>query len=165
MTTTMNKSRLPHLLSPFDLRGLTLRNRVVMAPLTRARAGGERLPNDLMAEYYTQRASAGLIITEATVVSEQGFAQRVLEPQKCAKCVPILRFPRKFGFSGVDSLAKSHSSRLPPACRHAMAAARGPNFLGNREIGDSGPVRGGAATCKIGSFRAGARRQWRAPLP
>lgn len=44
-----------------------------MAPLTRARAGRERLPNDLMAEYYTQRASAGLIITEATVVSEQGI--------------------------------------------------------------------------------------------
>jgi N-ethylmaleimide reductase len=44
-----------------------------MAPLTRAGAGRERLSNDLMAEYYTQRASAGLIITEATVVSEQGF--------------------------------------------------------------------------------------------
>lgn len=44
-----------------------------MAPLTRARAGRERLPNDLMAEYYTQRSSAGLIITEATVVSEQGI--------------------------------------------------------------------------------------------
>jgi len=61
------------LLSSFDLRGLPLRNRVVMAPLTRGRAGGERVPNDLMAEYYAQRASAGLIITEATVVSEQGI--------------------------------------------------------------------------------------------
>src|SRR5512136_1474511 len=69
----MSKSHSPHLLSPFDLHGLALRNRVVMAPLTRARAGRERLPNDLMAEYYTQRASAGLIITEATVISEQGF--------------------------------------------------------------------------------------------
>ena len=69
----MKKSRSPHLLSPFDLRGLPLRNRVVMAPLTRARAGRERLPNDLMAEYYAQRASAGLIITEATVISEQGI--------------------------------------------------------------------------------------------
>jgi N-ethylmaleimide reductase len=62
----------PHLLSSFDLHGLALRNRVVMAPLTRARAGRERVPNDLMAEYYTQRASAGAIISEATVVSEQG---------------------------------------------------------------------------------------------
>ncbi len=69
----MNQSRLPHLLSPYDLRGLPLRNRVVMAPLTRARAGSARLPNDLMAEYYTQRASAGLIISEATSISEQGL--------------------------------------------------------------------------------------------
>lgn len=63
----------PRLLSPFDLRGLPLRNRVVMAPLTRARAGRERVPNELMREYYLQRASAGLIIAEATTISEQGF--------------------------------------------------------------------------------------------
>ncbi len=61
------------LLSPFDLRGLLLKNRVVLAPMTRARAGEERLPNALMAEYYAQRASAGLIITEATVISKQGI--------------------------------------------------------------------------------------------
>ena len=72
MTTTPTKTKTPHLLSPFDLRGLPLRNRVVMAPLTRARAGRARVPNALMVRYYTQRASAGLIITEATVVSEQG---------------------------------------------------------------------------------------------
>jgi N-ethylmaleimide reductase len=61
------------LLSPFDLRGLALKNRVVLAPLTRSRAGRERMPNALMAEYYAQRASAGLIITEATVISRQGI--------------------------------------------------------------------------------------------
>jgi N-ethylmaleimide reductase len=61
------------LLTPFDLHGLLLKNRVVMSPLTRSRAGKERLPNPLMAEYYSQRASAGLIITEATVVSKQGI--------------------------------------------------------------------------------------------
>jgi N-ethylmaleimide reductase len=61
------------LLSPFDLRGLLLKNRVAMAPLTRSRAGEKRVPNSLMAEYYSQRASAGLIITEATVVSKQGI--------------------------------------------------------------------------------------------
>jgi N-ethylmaleimide reductase len=72
MNSSSKKNQSPHLLSPFDLHGLPLRNRVVMAPLTRARAGRERVPNDLMAEYYTQRASAGLIISEATVVSEQG---------------------------------------------------------------------------------------------
>jgi N-ethylmaleimide reductase len=44
-----------------------------MAPLTRARAGVTRVPNDLMQEYYIQRASAGLIISEAVTISEQGF--------------------------------------------------------------------------------------------
>ena len=49
-----------------------LPNRIIMAPLTRARAGAERIPNDLMAEYYTQRAAAGLIISEATSVTPMG---------------------------------------------------------------------------------------------
>jgi N-ethylmaleimide reductase len=49
-----------------------LKNRIVLAPMTRGRAGVERIPNKLMAEYYFQRASAGLLITEATVVSAQG---------------------------------------------------------------------------------------------
>ena len=61
MNTAPTTSRSPHLLTTFDLRGLPLRNRVVMAPLTRARSGRERVPNDLMVEYYTQRASAGLM--------------------------------------------------------------------------------------------------------
>ena len=60
-----------HLLSPFDLHGLHLKNRMVMAPLTRSRAGVERIANVLMAEYYTQRASVGLIISEATAISQQ----------------------------------------------------------------------------------------------
>ncbi|MGO9566099.1 MAG: alkene reductase [Desulfomonilaceae bacterium] len=64
------------LFSAFDLRGLSLRNRVVMSPLTRSRAGEERLPNSLMAEYYVQRASAGLIISEATVISQQAIGWR-----------------------------------------------------------------------------------------
>ncbi len=61
------------LLSPFDMGGLTLKNRVVMSPMTRSRAGEVRLPNALMAEYYSQRSSAGLLITEATVISKQAI--------------------------------------------------------------------------------------------
>lgn len=62
------------LLSPVQLGSLQLKNRVVMAPLTRARATGNdnRTPNDLMKEYYVQRSSAGLIITEATAVTPMG---------------------------------------------------------------------------------------------
>ena len=61
------------LLTAFRLRDLTLKNRVVLAPMTRARAGKERTPNALMAEYYVQRANAGLIIAEATAVSAQAL--------------------------------------------------------------------------------------------
>lgn len=60
------------LMTPLDLGELTIPNRIVMAPLTRARSGDDRVPTDLMAEYYTQRAGAGLIISEATSVSPQG---------------------------------------------------------------------------------------------
>ena len=59
------------LLSSVEIGGQTLRNRVALAPMTRARAGSQRIPNALMAEYYAQRAGAGLVITEATTVSEQ----------------------------------------------------------------------------------------------
>lgn len=51
---------------------LTLRNRIIMAPLTRCRSSTGRVPNALMAEYYRQRASAGLIISEATSVTPMG---------------------------------------------------------------------------------------------
>jgi len=61
------------LFSSLKMGGLELPNRVVMAPLTRGRAGESRVPNDLMVDYYTQRASAGLIISEATVISEQAI--------------------------------------------------------------------------------------------
>ena len=60
------------LLSPFDLHGLPLKNRVALAPMTRARAGESRLANAMMADYYRQRAGVGLLITEATTVSAQG---------------------------------------------------------------------------------------------
>jgi N-ethylmaleimide reductase len=61
------------LLQPVSLAGIPLRNRVALAPMTRARAGQSRVPNALMAEYYRQRAGAGLIITEATVVGDYGI--------------------------------------------------------------------------------------------
>lgn len=61
-----------NLFSQYHLGHLTLKNRVVMCPLTRSRAIGN-IPNDLMATYYEQRASAGLIITEGTTPSPNGL--------------------------------------------------------------------------------------------
>jgi N-ethylmaleimide reductase len=60
------------LFEPYQLGPLTLPNRLVMAPLTRNRAGAGFVPGPLAAEYYSQRASAGLLITEASQVSQQG---------------------------------------------------------------------------------------------
>jgi len=63
---------MPKLLDPITVGDLRLPNRVILAPLTRSRAGEGRVPNDLMRDYYVQRAGAGLILTEATAVTPQG---------------------------------------------------------------------------------------------
>lgn len=63
---------MPTLFDPIQIGDLQLNNRIIMAPLTRCRADEGRVPNALMAEYYTQRASAGLIISEATAVTPMG---------------------------------------------------------------------------------------------
>ncbi|KUM52701.1 alkene reductase [Rheinheimera sp. EpRS3] len=60
------------LFDPIKVGDLQLPNRIIMAPLTRCRASEGRVPNELMAEYYVQRASAGLILTEATSVTPMG---------------------------------------------------------------------------------------------
>jgi 2,4-dienoyl-CoA reductase-like NADH-dependent reductase (Old Yellow Enzyme family) len=60
------------LFDPIQIGALSLKNRIVMAPLTRARSGVERIPGPMVAEYYAQRASAGLIVSEATSVTPRG---------------------------------------------------------------------------------------------
>src|SRR6202165_5254129 len=60
------------LLEPYRLGPITLPNRLVMAPLTRNRAAAGLVPGPLAAEYYAQRASAGVLVTEASQVSQQG---------------------------------------------------------------------------------------------
>ncbi len=64
---------MPHaLFQPYDLHGLRLANRTLMAPMTRCRAGEGDAPTPLMMEYYAQRASAGLIVTEGVPISHRG---------------------------------------------------------------------------------------------
>jgi N-ethylmaleimide reductase len=63
----------PTLFSPISLGPLELPNRIFMAPLTRCRASAGNVPTELNAEYYAQRASAGLIISEATSVTPRGY--------------------------------------------------------------------------------------------
>jgi len=63
---------MPTLFDPLTIGELTLPNRILMAPLTRCRASAGRVPNEMMVEYYVQRASAGLIFSEATSVAPMG---------------------------------------------------------------------------------------------
>ena len=60
------------LFTPYNLGRITLKNRIVMAPMTRSRAIGN-IPNDMMAEFYSQRTDAGLLITEGTSPSPNGL--------------------------------------------------------------------------------------------
>ena len=73
---------MPHdsLFTPVTIGSLQLSNRIVMAPLTRCRADAAHVPTDIMAEYYSQRASAGLIVAEATMVIEGNSAFGGREP-------------------------------------------------------------------------------------
>jgi N-ethylmaleimide reductase len=64
---------MPSLFEPLELGAIVLGNRIVMAPMTRSRADGEAMPNPLMAEYYRQRASAGLIVSEGIAPSPHGI--------------------------------------------------------------------------------------------
>ena len=63
---------MPTLFDPIELGAIHAPNRILMAPLTRGRSTREHVPTALMGEYYAQRASAGLIISEATGISRQG---------------------------------------------------------------------------------------------
>jgi 2,4-dienoyl-CoA reductase-like NADH-dependent reductase (Old Yellow Enzyme family) len=64
---------MPTLFDPIDLGAIHCPNRILMAPLTRGRADPGHIPNDMMRLYYEQRASAGLIISEATGISQEGL--------------------------------------------------------------------------------------------
>jgi N-ethylmaleimide reductase len=65
---------MPNLFTPIRMGSIQLPNRIVMAPLTRMRAGSiDHVPTQLQADYYSQRASAGLIVSEATAISPEGF--------------------------------------------------------------------------------------------
>ncbi len=65
---------MPTLLTPLQVGEILIPNRIVMAPLTRARAGTTHIPNDMMVNYYAQRASSGLIMTECTMVDGHACA-------------------------------------------------------------------------------------------
>lgn len=112
----------PDLFEPTRLGALELANRVVMAPLTRSRAGAGQVPSAMAAEYYGQRASAGLIISEATQVSTlaQGYVDTpgIFTDAQVAGWKPVTDAVHRRGGRIVAQLwhvgRVSHVSLLPP---------------------------------------------------
>lgn len=98
------------LYSPTALAGLSLRNHVVMAPMTRSRAPGN-VPNALMATYYGQRASAGLVITEGTSPSPNGLGY--------ARIPGLFNAEQARGWAGVAKAVHAGGSRISLQLMHS----------------------------------------------
>ncbi|KTR41373.1 alkene reductase, partial [Curtobacterium oceanosedimentum] len=85
---------MPSLFDPIQLGAIQAPNRILMAPLTRGRASRTHVPTPIMAEYYRQRASAGLIISEATGISQEGtgwpFAPGLWAPEQVEAWKPVV---------------------------------------------------------------------------
>jgi N-ethylmaleimide reductase len=100
--------------APTSLGKLTLRNRIVMAPMTRSRCTEANTPNALMAEYYGQRAGAGLIITEGTSPSPNGVGY----PR-----IPGLWSPQQVaGWKAITEAVHAKGGRIFVQLRHAGRA-------------------------------------------
>ena len=114
---------MPSLLDPLTLGALDLPNRILMAPLTRGRGTRDHVPTELMGDYYEQRASAGLIISEATGISQEGlgwpYAPGLWNPAQVEAWKPIVERVHRAGGRIVAQLW--HMGRLVH-----------PSFLGGR---------------------------------
>ncbi|GAA0735385.1 alkene reductase [Sphingomonas japonica] len=92
---------MPSLFDPIQLGAISAPNRVLMAPLTRGRATQEHVPTAIMADYYAQRASAGLIISEATGISREGlgwpYAPGLWTPEQVEGWKPVVEAVHQAG--------------------------------------------------------------------
>src|ERR1035441_10172268 len=90
-----------NLFTSIKLGPYSLPNRIVMAPMTRCRAGAGNVPSELASTYYRQRASTGLIITEASQVSPQGVGYMntpgIYSPEQVAGWRPVVEAVHKAG--------------------------------------------------------------------
>jgi N-ethylmaleimide reductase len=129
ITTTLTALDQP-LLRPARLGALWLPNRVVLAPLTRARADNSGLvPTDLQVAYYAQRASAGLLITEGTWVSERAIGY--------AHVPGIFTEGQVAGWRRVTSAVHALGGRIVMQLWHAGAVSHPDHHGGRRPLGPS----------------------------
>jgi 2,4-dienoyl-CoA reductase-like NADH-dependent reductase (Old Yellow Enzyme family) len=127
---------MPTLFDPVEMGALSLPNRILMAPLTRGRADREAVPTPIMAEYYEQRAAAGLIISEATGISREGlgwpYAPGLWSEAQVEGWKPVVAAVHAAGGRIVAQLW--HMGRLVPESVSGMqpvsaSATRAPNKL------------------------------------
>jgi N-ethylmaleimide reductase len=148
---------MPHLslFEPLRLGHITLPNRIIMAPLTRMRAGAGNTPTALNAEYYAQRATAGLIIAEGTAVSQQGqgypnapgiYTEEQVEGWKIVTEAVHSRGGRIF-LQIAHNGRNSHSSFMPDDGPPVAPSAIPPKLPGFTNHGQQVPIETPRALC------------------
>ena len=125
------------LFSPLSLGKLRLPNRIVMAPLTRARASEHGVPSELAAEYYAQRAAAGLIVAEATAVSRQGTG--------CDNWPGLYTSAQEAGWRTITDAVHAAGGRIVIQLFHAGRMSHPTFHHGDLPVGPS-PLAAGPAT-------------------
>lgn len=136
---------MPSLFDPIDIGAIRAPNRILMAPLTRGRATREHVPTRLMAEYYAQRADAGLIISEATGVSREGlgwpYAPGLWTDEQAQAWVPVVEAVHQAGGRIVAQLwhmgRQVHSSVIgaqPVSASATRSPGRVHTYEGRREF-------------------------------
>ncbi len=130
---------------PLTLGSMQLKNRIIMAPLTRGRAGSSGVPGELMANYYAQRASAGLIIAEATAVSADG--------RGWLNSPGLFNDEQQAGWAAVATAVHDAGGRLFVQLWH-MGATVHPDFLDGGEPVSASAIRvRGKRTTPLGQDR------------
>jgi N-ethylmaleimide reductase len=119
------------LFEPVNLQGLNLKNRIVMAPMTRCRAIGN-VPNDLMIKYYEQRASAGLIITEGTSPSPNGIGY--------ARTPGIFTEQQITAWKKITQAVHAKGGKIVVQLMHVGRVAHPANMLPNAKILAPSPI-------------------------
>ena len=117
--------------SPYTLSGLSLRNRTVMAPMTRSRALGN-VPNALMAQYYGQRAGAGLIVTEGVSPSPNGLGY--------ARIPGLFNAEQALGWAAVAEAVHAGGARLSVQLMHSGRIGHPANLPAGAELLGPSPI-------------------------
>lgn len=119
------------LFTPYQLGNITLQNRIVMAPMTRSRAIGN-IPNQLMATYYAQRASAGLIITEGVAPSANGLGY--------ARIPGVFSQEQVEGWKLVTQAVHAKGGKIFMQLMHTGRASHPANLPAGAEVVSASPV-------------------------